>query len=206
MAGGVAGEHAVEGFDVAAGLVEVNVVVFQKLGGVADGFFVVLLEELGGAVGLVGAESQSAENVDAEVEGAAEGLAVEREHAAFLELVGVHAAAGAGENLEVGEMFLDGVHEVDGLGLVVDGDDDRLGAGGAGGAEEAADDVAEAAEAGDDDGVFLMGGVDLVGLARGGVGAGEAGLNEFFVDDEKERRERHGERDGRGERGGLGGG
>jgi len=41
------------------------------LGEFADGFFVVFLEELGGAVGLVGAEAEGAEDVGAEVEGTA---------------------------------------------------------------------------------------------------------------------------------------
>lgn len=71
VAGGIAGEHAVEGFDLAAGFVEVDVIVFPKLGEFADGFFVVLFEELRGAVCLMRAEAKRAEDIDAEVEGVA---------------------------------------------------------------------------------------------------------------------------------------
>jgi hypothetical protein len=57
-------------------------------------------------------------------------------HAAFLEFAGVNAAGGAGEDFEVGKMFLDGFDEGDGLGFVVDGDDDEFRVRGARGVEE----------------------------------------------------------------------
>lgn len=143
--GGVVCEHAVKGVDVAARFGQIPGVVIPVLGEIADGALAVLFEDLRSTVGLVGAEAEGAEDVDAKVEGVAEGLAVEGGDPALWEPVGVDATGGAGEDFQVWKMLLDGFGELDGLGLVVDGADDELRAGGVSRCAAAGKELAEVA-------------------------------------------------------------
>ena len=73
----------------------------------ADGGFVMLAEDFGHAAGAVLLHAEVAQGIDAEIEGAAEGFAIDLGDAKPEYFVGVLAAGGAREDLAVGKLPLD---------------------------------------------------------------------------------------------------